>query len=54
MVIKSDMTTMPAVSVTVVRVLRELAAETPVSVRVSGEWMVPLLANEAILSRILG
>lgn len=40
---------MPAVSVTVVRVLRELAAESPVSVRVSGECMVPLLANGAMI-----
>lgn len=37
------------VSAKVVRVLRELAAETPVSVRVSGDCMAPLLESGAMI-----
>ena len=39
----------PAVSVKVVLALRELAAETPLSLRVSGECMAPLLASGAVV-----
>lgn len=39
----------PAVSATVARMLRELAAETPVCVRVSGECMAPLLESGAMI-----
>lgn len=42
----------PAVSATVARMLRELAAETRVSVRVGGECMAPLLANGAMIQVI--
>ena len=40
---------MPAVSATVARALRELAVETPVSLRVSGECMAPLLESGAMI-----
>ncbi|MDG4554903.1 MAG: S24/S26 family peptidase [Candidatus Competibacter sp.] len=40
---------MAFVSTRIVRGLRELAVESPVSLRVSGECMVPLLANGAMI-----
>ena len=40
------------VSTKVARMLRELAAETPVSVRVSGECMAPLLESGAMIQVI--
>jgi len=40
---------MSFVSTRIVRALRELATESPVSLRVSGECMVPLLANGAMI-----
>ncbi|MCB1826577.1 MAG: S24/S26 family peptidase [Candidatus Competibacteraceae bacterium] len=43
---------MPVVSVTVARALRDLATETPVSIRVSGECMAPLLASGAVIQVI--
>jgi len=39
----------PAVSATVARALRELAAETPLSLRVSGDCMAPLLESGAMI-----
>ena len=43
------MTTMSTVSATVARALRELAAETPLSLRVSGDCMAPLLESGAMI-----
>jgi hypothetical protein len=43
------MTTMSTVSATVARALRELAAETPLSLRVSGDCMAPLLKSGAMI-----
>ena len=40
---------MAFVSTRIVRGLRELATESPVSLRVSGECMMPLLANGAMI-----
>ena len=40
---------MAFVSTRIVRGLRELAVESPVSIRVSGECMAPLLANGAMI-----
>ncbi|HRX63254.1 MAG TPA: S24/S26 family peptidase [Candidatus Competibacter sp.] len=40
---------MSFVSTRIARALRELATESPVSLRVSGECMVPLLANGAMI-----
>ncbi len=40
---------MPVVSVTFARALRELAAETPLSLRISGDCMAPLLASGAVV-----
>jgi len=42
----------PAVSATVARALRELAAETPLSLRVSGDCMAPLLESGAMIQVI--
>jgi hypothetical protein len=39
----------PPVSATVARVLRELAAETPVRLQVSGQCMAPLLESGAMI-----
>jgi hypothetical protein len=39
----------PPVSATVARALRELAVETPLSVRVNGECMAPLLESGAMI-----
>jgi hypothetical protein len=46
---RSDTTMTPAVSAKVARTLRELAAETPLSVRVSGDCMAPLLESGAMI-----
>ncbi len=43
---------MRAVSATVVQALRELAAETPLTLRVSGECMTPLLESGATIQVI--
>ena len=43
---------MTFVSTRIVRGLRELAVESPVSIRVSGECMVPLLASGAMIQVI--
>jgi hypothetical protein len=40
---------MPAVSATIARALRELAAEMPVSLRVAGACMAPLLESGAMI-----
>lgn len=43
---------MPAISATVARALRELAMDTPLALRVSGECMAPLLASGAVIQVI--